>query len=161
VDRPNSAQITLRPAAPADRDAVLELVPRLVEFGPPPWRDAAAMTEADRAVISEAFGRLGSDDPAVVVAERDGTVIGFVHLHSRLDYYRRRPHGHVADLVVAAGAEGLGVARLLLAEAEAWSRRQGYDWLSLAVFERNQRAAALYERYGFGRDALTLVKPLA
>jgi hypothetical protein len=51
VDRPNSAQITLRPAAPADRDAVLELVPRLVEFGPPPWRDAAAMTEADRAVI--------------------------------------------------------------------------------------------------------------
>jgi ribosomal protein S18 acetylase RimI-like enzyme len=88
-------------------------------------------------------------------------VIGFAHLHSRLDYYRRRPHGHVADLVVAAGAEGLGVARLLLAEAEAWSRRQGYDWLSLAVFERNQRAAALYERYGFGRDALTLVKPLA
>jgi GNAT superfamily N-acetyltransferase len=139
---------------------VLALVPRLVEFGPPPWRDAAAMTETDRDVIGEALGRSGGDDPALFVAERDGTVIGFVHVHSRIDYYRRRPHGHVADLVVAAGAEGLGVARLLLAEAEAWSRRQGYDWLSLAVFEQNERAAGLYERYGFGRDALTLVKPL-
>jgi GNAT superfamily N-acetyltransferase len=151
--------VHLRRAAEADAGAVLALVPRLVEFGPPPWREAAAMTETDLAVIGASLARPG-DDPAVFVAELDGSVIGFVHVHSHVDYYRRRPHGHVADLVVAEGSQGLGVATRLLAEAESWARAQGFDWLTISVFDENARAAGLYEHHGFRRDTRTLLKTL-
>jgi GNAT superfamily N-acetyltransferase len=150
----------VRRATAADSAAVLALVPRLVEFGPPPWRDAAAMTKTDRDVLVQALSHDGASDPAVFVAELEDGVIGFVHLHSHVDYYRRRPHGHVADLVVAEGSEGLGVATRLLLEAESWARALGYDWLTISVFEENARAAGLYEHHGFARDTRTLLKTL-
>jgi GNAT superfamily N-acetyltransferase len=151
--------LRVRRASRADADAVLALVPRLVEFGPPRWRDAEQMTSTDLDVIAAAL-RCEGDDPAVIVSELGGRVVGFIHVHSKLDYYRRRAHGHVADLVVAEGSEGLGIATRLLAEAEEWARSQGWDWLSISVFGENERAAGLYERHGFGRDTLNLLKPL-
>jgi GNAT superfamily N-acetyltransferase len=152
-------EIRVRRASGGDADAVLALVPRLVEFGPPAWRDAREMTATDLDVIAAAL-RSEGDDPAVLVSELEGRVVGFIHLHSRTDYFRRRAHGHVADLVVAEGCEGLGIAGRLLAQAEQWARGQGWDWLSISVFGENERAAGLYEHHGFGRDTLNLVKPL-
>jgi ribosomal protein S18 acetylase RimI-like enzyme len=136
------------------------LIPRLVAFGPPPWRDANLMTEIDIAVISGALQEEGSN-PIVYVAEGEaGDLAGFIHLHSATDYYRRRDHGHVADVVVAEAYEGHGVATRLLAKAEECARSQGFDWLTISVFEENGRAASLYDRLGFRRDIARLVKPL-
>ena len=151
----------IRRACDADTSAILALVPRLAEsFTPPPWREPEVMTATDRDVIAEALSS-GTDDPVVYVAESDGTIIGFVHLRSLEDYYRRRKHGHVADIVVAEGQEGQGIATSLLAKAEEWCRGQGYDWLSLGVFEQNERAERLYRRLGFQRDVIRLLKPLS
>src|ERR1700754_4375191 len=100
----------IRRARDTDKEAVLALVPRLVSsFTPPPWREPAAMTPTDLDVITTALGSQG-EDPAVYVAEKDGAIIGFIHLCSLEDYYRRRDHGHVADIVDAEGAEGQGIA---------------------------------------------------
>jgi GNAT superfamily N-acetyltransferase len=150
---------TLRRATRSDEQGILALVPRLLNFGPPPWRDRDQMGEADLETISKAL-RSETDDPVVYVAELHGALAGFMHLHSVADYYRRRSHGHVADIVVAPQAEGHGVATLMLSEAESWAKAQGFDWLSISVFERNRRAVGLYEHLGFGRDILRLVKPL-
>jgi GNAT superfamily N-acetyltransferase len=152
--------VHVRRAVETDVDAILALVPRLVEFGPPPWRDVDSMMETDLAVIGDALQHVHVDDPAFFVAELDGAVIGFIHLHSRVDYFRRRPHGHVADLVVAEGSQGLGVATRLLVEAEDWARGQGFDWLTISVFDENERAAGLYEHHGFRRDTRMLLKTL-
>ena len=150
----------IRRALDDDKAAVLALVPRLVNsFTPPPWREPKAMTATDRAVIAKAL-ESSTEDPAVFVAEIDGAIAGFIHLCSLEDYYRRRKHGHVADIVVAQGCEGQGVASALIAKAEDWSRAQGYDWLSLGVFEQNERAERLYRRLGFQRDVIRLLKPL-
>ena len=150
----------IRRACEADRSAVLALVPRLVTgFTPPPWRDRAAMTPTDMDVIAEALAS-ATEDPAIYVAESDGQVVGFIHLCSLEDYYRRRKHGHVGDIVVAEGQEGQGIATALLAKAETWCRAQGYDWLSLSVFEQNERAERLYRKRGFRRDVIRLLKPL-
>jgi GNAT superfamily N-acetyltransferase len=150
----------VRRALPSDTDALRLLIPRLVAFGPPPWRDAKGMTETDLEVISRALRAEGSN-PIVYVAEGEaGDLAGFIHLHSATDYYRRRDHGHVADIVVAQAYEGQGLATALLAKAEEWARAQGFDWLTISVFEANGRAAGLYERLGFGRDIVRLVKPL-
>ncbi|HEY1478796.1 MAG TPA: GNAT family N-acetyltransferase, partial [Gaiellales bacterium] len=85
---------------------------------------------------------------------------GFVHVHWSMDYYRRRRHAHVADLVVAPEFEGRGVASRLVEQAERWAREHRYDWLTIAVFEENRRAAGLYEHLGFHREIVHLVKPL-
>lgn len=152
--------MVIRRARDTDQDAVLALVPRLVTgFVPPPWREPAAMTPTDLDAISKAL-QSQSDDPAIYVAEREGRVVGFIHLTSLEDYYRRRRHGHIGDIVVAEGEEGRGIATALMAKAEEWCRAQGYDWLSLSVFEQNERAERLYRKLGFRRDVIRLLKPL-
>jgi len=118
------------------------------------------MTETDMAVISDAL-RAEGDDPIVFVAEgKAGDLAGFIHVHSTTDYYRRRDHGHVANVVVAEAYEGQGLAKSLLAKAEEWTRSQGFDWHTISVFEENSRALELYEWFGFGRDITRLVKRL-
>jgi len=150
----------IRCANPTDADAILALVPRLASsFTPPPWREPEAMIATDLDVIAEALRSI-SGDPAIFVAEADGVVAGFVHVRSLEDYYRRRKHGHVADLVVASGLEGRGVATALLARAEEWSRAQGYDWMTIGVFEENARAEGLYQKLGYRRDIIRLLKVL-
>ena len=150
----------MRRAGPADTDAILALVPRLsFSFTPPPWREPEAMTATDADVVAEAL-RSTADDPTVFVADIDQVVAGFVHVRSLEDYYRRRKHGHVADLVVAPAYEGQGIATALLARAEEWARALGYDWITLGVFEQNERAKQLYHRQGFRRDVIRLLKPL-
>jgi ribosomal protein S18 acetylase RimI-like enzyme len=150
----------IRRARDTDRTAVLGLVPRLVSaFTPPSWREPAAMTSTDLDVIAKALASQ-SDDPVIYVTEREGVIVGFIHLCSLEDYYRRRDHGHVADIVVAEGEEGQGIATALMTQAEEWCRAQGYDWLSLSVFEQNDRAERLYRKLGFQRDVIRLLKPL-
>ena len=150
----------IRRAGSADTDAILALVPRLSSsFTPPPWREPVAMTVTDVDVVAEAL-RSTADNPTVFVAEIDHAVAGFVHVRSMEDYYRRRNHGHVADLVVAPAYEGQGIATALLARAEEWARASGYDWITLGVFEQNERAEQLYRRQGFRRDVIRLLKVL-
>jgi ribosomal protein S18 acetylase RimI-like enzyme len=150
----------IRRAGPADTDAIPALVPRLsFSFSPPPWREPEAMSATDVDVVAEAL-RSTVDDPTVFVAEIEHAVAGFIHVRSLEDYYRRRNHGHVADLVVAPAYEGRGIATALLARAEEWARASGYDWITLGVFEQNERAEQLYRRQGFRRDVIRLLKPL-
>jgi ribosomal protein S18 acetylase RimI-like enzyme len=154
------APVEVRRAARADREAILKLVPRLVAFGPPAWRDAAAMTATDGKVIAAALESSG-DDPIVLVAvTASNAVMGFIHLRSAIDYYTERKHGHVADIVVDEAYEGRGIGRQLLAAADDWARAQHYEWLTLGVFSENTRAAQLYERAGFKKDIVRLLKPL-
>jgi GNAT superfamily N-acetyltransferase len=159
MEERETLSVIVRRASELDAAAVRALVPRLVDFGPPPWRDSAEMTEADLSVIVNALTS-SSDDPAIFVAEIDGQVVAFVHVCSIEDYYRRRPHGHVADLVVAQTAEGMGIGKRLLEQAEMWARGQSFDWLSIAVFEENVRALALYEKVGYRKDITRLIKQL-
>lgn len=51
---------------------------------------------------------------------------------------------------VERGYRGAGVGSALIDAALAWARReQELVWIDLTVFEHNQRAVRLYERYGF------------
>lgn len=157
---PELGPVRIRRAILADEDAIFALVPRLVAFGPPAWRDPAAMSVTDRKVIGTAL-RSSGEDPIVLVAILDRNIVaGFLHLHSEIDYYTERRNGHVADLVVAEAYEGRGIGRQLLAQAEAWSRAQRFEWLTVSVFRENARAARTYEQVGFKQDRVRLLKPL-
>jgi GNAT superfamily N-acetyltransferase len=155
-----NSSIRTRPASISDKQFIISLLPRLVEFGPPSWRDVAQMTATDTQVLSD---RLLSQSPgtAIFIAEdAEGVGLGFIHLQTGTDYYIREEHGHIADIVVAREAEGQGVASVLIAKGEEWARSQKYRWLTLSVFAQNLRAREIYRRHGYGEDIIKYVKEL-
>ena len=155
-----NSSIRTRPASISDQQFIISLLPRLVEFGPPSWRDVAQMIATDTQVLSD---RLLSQSPgtAIFIAEdAEGVALGFIHLQTGTDYYIREEHGHIADIVVAREAEGQGVASVLIAKGEEWARSQKYRWLTLSVFAQNLRAREIYRRHGYGEDIIKYVKEL-
>lgn len=151
----------IRPASQADREFVVSLMPRLVEFGPPAWRDPEQMTAHDTRVITESLLDPNAGAAVLIAEDSDGTPLGFIHLHAATEHYNREEHGHVEDIIVAPAGEGRGVGRALLEKAEEWARSRGYRWLTLNVFAENLRAREVYKRLGYGEDMVKYVKELA
>ena len=56
---------------------------------------------------------------------------------------------HLLNITVAPEFQGQGWALVLLDALALWARGQGAQWLWLEVRMSNQRARAVYERYGF------------
>lgn len=156
-----STEVSIRPASRADAEFVISLMPRLVEFGPPAWRDAEQMTAFDTRVINESLLDPKPSTAVFIAEDSVGTRLGFIHLHGVTEHYNHEEHGHVEDLIVAPAGEGRGVGRALLEKAEEWARSRGYRWLTLHVFAENQRAREVYRRLGYGEDMVKYVKELA
>lgn len=154
------SNINIRPASVADEEFILSLVPRLIEFGPPFWRDAAQMTLTDRQVLRAKLHDRPPGTAIFVAKDTNGVALGFIHLQTGADYYNRDEYGHIADVIVAPGGEGRGIGRLLIAKGEECAREQGYRWLTLSVFAQNLRARGVYEQLGYGEDMIKYVKKL-
>ncbi len=87
---------------------------------------------------------------AVIVAECDGQIVGFVLLsQARFSLMTTRPAGSVTDIYVEPVFRGQGVGTLLLTAGIAWLRSHGYGRVVLNVAVGNP-ARRLYERLGFG-----------
>ncbi len=111
------------------------------------------------------FRRCDEFDGVVLVAEANGSVIGFVSVWTR--YRSSEPdddpaeHGYVSDLVVSQKHRGRGIGRALLRAAEARARRAGADTLRVSVKAGNTIAVSLYSAEGFVNSAFYLEKRLA
>jgi ribosomal protein S18 acetylase RimI-like enzyme len=117
----------------------------------------------DAAVAAGLARELAHPSPGFQVlaaVDAAGAPLGFVSLRTDRDYVTDAPVGHVVDLVVARSAEGRGVGRRLLAAAEAWAEQRGYPWLTLHVFEGNERARQLYEQIGYAVEWTRMLKPI-
>src|SRR4051812_35469913 len=154
------SNILIRSATPNDKEFILLLLPRLVEFGPPPWRDASQMTATDTQVLCDSLATQSSGVAIFIAEGENGTALGFIHLKTATDYYTREEHGHIADIVVAPEGEGRGIGRALMAKGEEWARSKGYRWLKLSVFAQNAHAREVYKRLGYGEDMMSYVKEL-
>jgi len=137
--------------------------------------DLLAVVRIERACFSDpwphdAFERL-LDEPAFLVAEREGAVVGFVVADRTPNH--GRDIGHVKDLAVHPDARGEGIGRTLLRSALTRLRATGVAVVRLEVREGNDPARSLYADEGFepvrrvggyyrdGEDALVLVVDLA
>ena len=155
-----NSNLQIRPASIGDKEFIISLIPRLVEFGPPSWRDTARMTTADIQILNDKLANQPSGT-AIFIAEGDkGIRLGFIHLQTGTDHYNREEHGHISDIIVAPEGEGRGIGRLLMEKGEEWARFQGYRWLTLSVFAQNLRAREIYKRLGYGEDIMKYVKEL-
>jgi GNAT superfamily N-acetyltransferase len=155
-----NSNVQTRPASIGDKEFIISLLPRLEEFGPPPWRDTTQMLATDIQVLND---KLMNQAPgtAIFIAEEQGIALGFIHLQTGKDYYYSEEHGHIADLIVAPQAEGRGIGRVLIEKGEEWARAQGFRWLTISVFAQNLRARQVYQRLGYGEDIMKYVKELA
>jgi GNAT superfamily N-acetyltransferase len=152
--------ITVRDATAADRDFIVDLVPRLRAFGPPPLRPAKALDAAERQTLERALTDLPSDAMLFVAELDDVGPAGVAYAETWIDYFTGERHGHLGILIVAEPAEGRGVGRALLQATEAWATAQGYRFLTLNVFADNAHARAVYEQAGYVPDAIRYVKTL-
>jgi len=151
--------LRIRVATLDDVAFITSLVPRLTEFGVPPWRNADAMIATDTRILTSKLA--GQDGTAIFIAEDDEHgALGFIHLQRGTDYYNKQEFGHISDVIVAPQAQGMGVGLALMRHAEAWAREHNYAWITLSVFAQNTHARELYEQLGYGADIMKYVKEL-
>jgi GNAT superfamily N-acetyltransferase len=155
--------LQIRPATADDESILRRLAQRLAETGMPCWRDQAKMMafyeRSIEQIVRSAAQRHHHELVLVAEAAVDG-VLGFIHLLGDRSGLTGEPQGYVSALAVAADAEGQGVGKALLAAAEAWARKRGFQHLTLDTFGANVRAREFYAWLGFQEETLKLVKVL-
>lgn len=104
--------------------------------------------------------RLQDPDSAVLVAERDGEVVGYAYVQVEGPDYMslRGPAGVVHDLVVAAAERGRGVGRMLLDAAVGTLEARGVPRVVLSTAERNEAAQRLFASAGFRRTMVEMTR---
>jgi len=100
---------------------------------------------------AEAFRRDGfGSDPAFagIVAERDGTAVGYLLYHFGYEVDQAMRVMYIVDLWVDPAARRGGIGRALMREAATRCRARGAGGLVWAVFGGNKLAFAFYEGLG-------------
>lgn len=157
----SEADLHIRLADVDDDEFILGLVPRFVDgFELPKMRRRGEYLEGIRRDIARHLTEQPAGTHVFVAENDDGERVGFLHLHTNIDFFSGAPNCHISDLAVAPGRDGKGIGRALLAYAERWARDHRCKYLGLAVFPGNERARAMYEEFGFGVEAVRMVKPL-
>jgi ribosomal protein S18 acetylase RimI-like enzyme len=104
------------------------------------------------------------DDPDVVmlVAEREGHVIGYAYAAIEgYDYLSLRgPAALLHDLIVDPEYRGHGVGRQLLDAVLSHLESRGAPRVVLSTAERNEGAQRLFERMGFRRTMVEMTREL-
>ncbi|HEY7394363.1 MAG TPA: GNAT family N-acetyltransferase [Gemmatimonadaceae bacterium] len=139
--------IDIRDANAADVPALAALV---AELGYP-------TPEATMAVRLDAMIDAGEK---VLVAERDGDVVGLLTLHVTPVLHRPTAVGRLTALVVAERARGAGVGRSLVAAAEHILAARGCALIEVTSNQRRTDAHAFYQRLGYDVTSLRFKKDL-
>ena len=153
------ASIRIRPFETGDRDFILSLVPRFIENAIPPGRSSIQVIAGIERPLCQFMDERPPID-ALLVAEQEAHPLGFIYLQAKVDGFSLERHGHVADVAVTAAAEGTGLGRLLMAEAEIWAQTKGYRFLTLNAFASNQAVRQWYEGQGYEPEMMRYFKPL-
>jgi ribosomal protein S18 acetylase RimI-like enzyme len=116
-------------------------------------RDLPAVVALRRAVgwgsggLEGTFAAAAAGRLAILVAERDGAVVGAV----TVAFHPGLPAGraHVSDLLVSPDCRRCGIGTALLAAAEREAERRGLRECTLDVDAHNTAALALYRKSGY------------
>jgi ribosomal protein S18 acetylase RimI-like enzyme len=128
-----SADYTIRPAKPADLDALLAL-------------EQSAFT-TDHLSRRQYRHHLTNPNAAVLVARGAAGVLG----KAVLFFNARHDIARLYSIAVGEAARGMGLGAALLAAAEREAKRRGRGRMRLEVSQGNEGAVRLYERHGFRR----------
>jgi ribosomal protein S18 acetylase RimI-like enzyme len=154
----------IRPAAPADLAAIGRLGALLVrthhDFDPD--RFIAATPRTEHGYGSFLGTQLDKPNIIILVAERDGDVIGYTYAGVEGNDYMslRGPAGVLHDIVVDPSHRGQGVGRVLLDATLEALKAKGAPRVVLSTAERNEAAQRLFARAGFRRTMIEMTHEL-
>jgi ribosomal protein S18 acetylase RimI-like enzyme len=145
----------------ADRDDLDRLVDLWVDLATDQRRYGSHLVPAEnRSVIHKAMVQHVMTD-SVLVARRDGNIVGFVTFETESGRYRQDvTRGVVHNIYVQENHrnEGIGYALLRASEAELGTR--SVDVVSLQAMAGNDRARRFYREYGYTPHRIELEKPI-
>jgi GNAT superfamily N-acetyltransferase len=121
-------------------------------------RPAIAHEALEHFSTSAMQGVLSRDDTFVVLAERDGHLVGFAHVTTGAPH-ALAPEPRAAELrrlYVQERATGRGLGRELLRQAEGYAGAHGATLLWLTTWVGNTRALAFYPRCGYVERGATV-----
>lgn len=150
--------IEIRPYRSADRDRVLALAPRLTEWVAA-WRDPAAVLAAVQGWVKDSLDAAARPGHAVYVAVIGDSIAGVVTVSERT-HFTGQADAYVGELAVRQGMERRGIARRLMAAAEAWAASRDLPFLTLETGAANQPARRFYRALGFLEEDVRLTKAL-
>jgi diamine N-acetyltransferase len=142
---------TIRPATSSD-------VPALADLAKRTWSEAfgGGVSPADEAAEleegrSEAYFAAALHETTILVAEENGTLVGYVQFGDvGIPEVDVRPgDAGVHRLYVDTASHGRGVGRSLMEAALGHPRLAETPRIFLQVWDRNERAVRLYESFGF------------
>lgn len=114
--------------------------------------------------LTHVFARGAAWDGAVLVAEVEARIVGFVSVWARIpqDEPDEPPEDYagISDLVVLPDYRNRGIGRALLGAAEDHARARGATSLRIGVLTHNSGAHRLYERVGFVDYRVQMTKRL-
>jgi ribosomal protein S18 acetylase RimI-like enzyme len=127
-----------------------------------PQRFIAPGTDPERGYEWFLRTQLGQDDAAVLVAEKDGAVVGYVFAALEPMSWKelREACGFIHDIAVDEAGRRSGVATALMEAAIEWLRSRGAPRVVLGTAERNPAAHRLFEKLGFRRTMIEMTKEI-
>jgi ribosomal protein S18 acetylase RimI-like enzyme len=156
--------VNVRPATPTDLTAIGRLGALLVrehhDFDPE--RFIAATSRTERSYGSFLGTQLEEPNIVILVAERNGEVIGYTYSGVEgTDYMSLRgPAGVMYDIVVDPDHRKQGVGRMLVDATLEALKARGAPRVVLSTAERNAAAQRLFDRAGFRRTMVEMTREL-
>jgi len=154
--------VVVRAAVPADLAAIGRLGASLVRMHHEldPKRFIAPPPEIEQSYASFLGRQLQADGVVVLVAERDGAVVGYTYAGMEgFDFMALRgPAGAIYDIVVDPAQRGQGVGRLLVEATVMALAKRGAPRVVLSTAEGNGAAQRLFARAGFRRTMIEMTR---
>src|SRR3954470_16863189 len=156
--------VLVRPAAAADLKAIGRLGALLVRMHHEldPDRFIAATPQTEHRYGSFLGTQLDEPNIIILVAERDGEVVGYTYAGVEGNDYMslRGPACVLYDIVVDAAHRRHGVGRVLLDATLEALKAKGAPRVVLSTAERNESAQRLFARAGFRRTMIEMTREL-
>jgi ribosomal protein S18 acetylase RimI-like enzyme len=157
---------TIRDYRSADEAAVVALVRELQAFEAHLYDRLVPASDIGPWYVARILRDCAKHKGRIRLAEQDGAIVGYASIMTDVLVDDERDeiaysHAYLGDLVVAARVRGAGIGLALMADCEAIARAAGAKWLRISALAGNDRAVALYRKFGFVDQHVSFEKVLA
>lgn len=150
--------ILLRPAIADDESQIIALMPYLADFAISPKRQPKHLWAGDAEMARAILAGQADASFIDVAADDNGNIAGLIMVSMREEMLSHDPSAHLEAIVVDPRARSTGLGKRLMQHCESRVRELGATSLTLHVFQRNERARALYAAGHFDEELIRAIK---
>ncbi len=136
-------EILIRSAHIADARGIIEIKTQVIDEKIYMLREKDEESFTEESETADINSHLESEGCAYIVAVHEGNIAGFIELMN--GNLRRTRHAGMLSIFIAKEYRGDGIGSMLMEELVR---------LTLAVFSVNERAIALYKKFGFETEGV-------